>query len=248
MSRTSVSSKIGDFRVESYGSGEPTIMAIGGLAYAPSDFSRLADHTEGTLHVVNNPVHAGAVKRTDDWQQNLREGYANVFRTLQPQYLLGHSCGSFDGVHMLDQLEGLKGLVMLAPPYGKAAMSDSSRREEFGLLDRCLSTLCTDMPDDLYMSILEAHTREYGPRIKDIFRNEVPRTDIVRDINERLLKARSRILIVLGKLDPWNNAERAPFAAGGDFSIASMDTSHYPHVTKPEETAEIIRQWFLTAI
>lgn len=243
MSRNRNSSEFGEFRVDTYGSGEPNTMAIGGLAYAPSDFSLIAEHLEGTLHVVNNPIHTGAVKRTQDWQEWLRLKYADICKALQSKILIGHSCGSFDAVHITKHLPDLEGLVMLAPPYGKAGMSDTSRREDFGLLDRCLAGLCSDLSDHLYAQMLEDHRREYEPKLKDIFRNEIPkRESCIPNINHGMSQARSRILVILATDDPWNN-DADPPSIGNHIDVARMQSGHYPHMSKPMATADMINQW-----
>jgi len=219
------------------------MMAIGGLAYAPSDFSRMADYVEGTLHVIDQPIHVGSVKRMEGWQRWLRTEYARIFRTLGAEYLIGHSCGSFDGAHIANNLPSLKGLVMLTPPYGKAGMSDRSRCEDFGLLDRCLASLCDDMPDDLYRSMLAEHDDEYGLRIKDIYRHEIPKGEsVVRDVIQLMRESRSPILVLLGSQDPWNNGAEPP-AEGEHISVQRMTSGHYPHVTQPEATTQYVHNW-----
>lgn len=234
----------GDFSIRTYGNGTPVSMCVGGLASAPSDFDGFAREMEGTTHVVDNPIHAGKVKRTSQWQSWLRAEYARMFRELDSEYLIGHSCGSYDSIAIAGELPKLRGIVMVAPPSAASvAVSGRGRLERFGLLDLCLADLCGDMPLELYESMLEAHRREYDHRIKDIYKYELPRNtpESHRQIFEVMRQCRVPIEIILGTRDIWNgtlNIEGAPHITKDE-----IDAAHFPHIVQPVEVAATVRKW-----
>ena len=233
----------GDYSISTVGEGKPTIACLGGLAYAPSDFHQVAEKLPGTTHIINNPIHTGAVPRTKEWQENLRNGYSKVLSETKTEYILGHSCGSFDAIHIANDLQSLTGVIMMTPPCGVPGNADEGRKTEFGLLDRCLAGLCEDMPDALYEEMIADHVREYGARVKDIYRNEIPKgTKVVQDILEGMRSSRVPILVLLGTKDPWNLRSGFPFV-GDHVSEQRIENSHYPQRSNPDGVVEITKQW-----
>ncbi|MSR67491.1 hypothetical protein EXS65_01520 [Candidatus Peribacteria bacterium] len=233
----------GDYAISTFGKGTPTVACLGGLAYAPSDFHEVAKQLPGTAHIINNPIHTGAVARSTEWQKNLRGGYARVLNETNADYILGHSCGGFDAINISDDIASLKGLIMLTPPYGLPGNADEGRRTEFGLLDRCLAGLCEDMPDELYEQMIDDHAKEYGARVKDIYRHEIPKgREVVANILERMRSSRVPILVILGSKDPWNLQGDFPFL-GNHVSQRRIDNSHYPQRSNPEGVSTIATEW-----
>lgn len=234
-----------DFSITTYEKEGATTVCLGGLAYHPSDFADVALELPGTIHVVNNPIHTGTKKRTADWQQWLRSGYVDICNTLKADFLVGHSCGGFDALAMKDAIPSLKGVAMITPPYESNGFGDMANRlRDYGLLDLCLTPLCTDLSDAQYENMVVTHHASYGRQMKDIYRHEMPSRDPKHReaILESMRTSRIPLFILLGSKDPWNKD-----TMGKDtpthITVRTIDTNHYPHLSAPKEVAAHITQW-----
>lgn len=240
---------IGEFQVQDYGEGNSTTLCIGGMSYAPQDFARLAALLPGKISVADNPFQAGRIPWTDNFVAELRMLYAQLLDDLQPSVVLAHSCGSFDALHLLEQMPSAECVVLLTPPNGTRAWApESSRMSEYEFLDRCLADLCKDIPDDLYREMLERHKRQYAPTskaMKALYKREMPerRRESIEGIIELLRSARKDILIIFGNSDPWMLVDPGTVEYGQRTTVRRMDAGHFPHVSQPGEVANLITAW-----
>jgi pimeloyl-ACP methyl ester carboxylesterase len=246
---------LGEFSVQTYGTGKPTNVVLGGLAYAPSDFEELAPQLNGTTHVLDNPIHTGKVSRTKDWQEWLRAEYAKLFEALDGDVLIGHSCGGYDGIDVASRTNRTKGMALLTPPTSFSGGMDAGRMQEFGLLDKCLATLCTDISDERYKRMLEEHFREYGNdarRLKDIYRFEPPtKTGITPDlVREQMKRLRLPLLIVTAARDPWNGKDLSAMRDQELLHVrgTKIDANHYAHISQPNDVAAMVNGWSSDAV
>jgi pimeloyl-ACP methyl ester carboxylesterase len=245
------SGKYEEFTVQTFDNGEgPSTMCIGGLAYAPSDFHEYAKGTPGTVHVVDNPIHNGNVERPENWQRFLREKYAMIFKELEADILVGHSCGSYQGLEVAEEIDKLDGLVMITPPYASGSISaNSARIPGYGMLDALLADLSLDMTDDQYKTMLDMHQDEYAGDIrllKSIYKKEIPNNsqESVTAVIQQIEKTRFPILIILGEIDPWNDGTFSIDELSDHVTTVQMkNTGHYPQISKPEDLVGITSEW-----
>jgi len=240
-----------EFNIKTFKNSEgPSTMCIGGLAYAPTDFDKYAQEIPGTVHVVDNPIHNGKIDRPENWQEYLRNKYTMIFEELEADILVGHSCGSYQGLDVAEGIDAIDGLVMITPPYASGSISpNNSRIPDYGILDALLADLSLDMTDKQYQQMLEMHLSEYGhdkKLLKSIYKNEIPNNSIesVQAVLSQIRATRFPILVVLGEIDPWND---------GTFSLDDLpthvtavqmnNTGHYPQISKPVDLAGITKQW-----
>ncbi len=241
--------QVDPFSLEIYGNGDhPRTLALGGLAFAPSDYAGVAEKLPGTTYVVNNPIHTGAVKRTTDWQEYLRSQYAKIFSEFDMDFVIGHSCGSYDAVHVASQSPHVKGLIMLTPPAHLNLPNSVTRLEEYGILDMCLALLSSDLTDEMYARMIASHQIEYGHKIKDIYRHELPDKtgQGMRAIQEKMRALKIPSLIILGKDDPWNKLMTPDRPE--DFShvsVVELEGNHYLHFGNPDRLASVATPWIM---
>lgn len=229
--------------VDRYGNGGPVNVCIGGLAYAPSDMTELGERLEGTTLVLNNPVHTGVMQRTADWQTRLRIMYADFCKEEGADFIIGHSCGSYDAMAIKDEIPSLQGLVMLTPPFAKPSPGQVTRYPEFELLDLCLADICNDISDERYLQMLKDHSREYGPRMKAIYKNEIPTPAMAERILQSMAESRLPLLTILGNLDRWNAPGRFTDRTPSHITLKSIEHGHYPHISNPDLVASLINHW-----
>lgn len=240
---------IGDFRVQEYGDGSTTTLCIGGMSYAPDDFSKLAQLLPGKVSVADNPFQVGRIPWTQTFVAELRVRYASLVEALRPSMIIAHSCGSFDALHLMDDMPSVECLALLTPPNGTRAWApESSRMPEYEFLDRCLADLCKDIPDELYREMLERHKVQYAPTtkaMKTLYKHEMPerRRESISGIIELLRNARKDILIIFGNSDPWMLVDPGTVDYGQKTTVRRMDAGHFPHVSEPEQVATLIAAW-----
>ncbi len=240
---------VGDFRVQEYGRGEPRTLCIGGMSYAPNDYAPLASRLEGTVFVADNPYQARRIPWTTDFVAQLRRRYVELAKLLPTETLIAHSCGSFDALHTQEEMPDVRRMVLMTPPNGtRQWVPESSRLEEFGFLDRCLADLCKDVPDELYRAMLEEHRRLYAPTDRDmkaLYKHEMParRLETVEGLLELMRASRKDLLVVFGKQDPWRLIDPGTVDHGARTTVRQIDTGHFPHVSRPDELTELIRDW-----
>ncbi len=233
-----------NFQIDRYGSGVPVSVCLGGLAYAPSDMVELGARLEGTTFVLNNPIHSGVIQRTQDWQSELRERYAKVCEEMHADFLVGHSCGSFDAIAIQDRIPSLQGVVMLTPPFAKAFSGNNiARYPDFGLLDSCLADICGDIDDERYLQMLQDHDQEYGSRIKDIYKKEMPKPRDVESILRTIGESRLPILTILGTRDRWNQTGTFRDSSSNGKIVKEIQHGHYPHISNPDLVASLMNDW-----
>ncbi len=254
-------SKIGEFTIQTYGDGDPIVMCIGGLASAPSDYADIASRIDGTTHVLNNPIHTGAVQRMEKWRDWLHEQYCQIFKHLGVQYPVGHSGGGLDVIEASQQLSeetDVEGIVTLAPSLHKPSLekfSGERRAYEHGLthinplLDANLSSVCTDLPLEMYLQLAEAHNAEYGAgrRAKDIYSIELKAiVDAASRIIPIMQSSRIPILVIIGEQDPWHNDEDTRLSGHDHITVQRIKgAGHY--VQAPlyaQETSGIMNKKF----
>ncbi len=241
--------EIEGFRIREYGKGDARTLCIGGMSHAPGDYEALAALQAGTVFVADNPFHSGRLEWHGGFVEELRQRYVKLSEHFPCETLIAHSCGSFDVLHIQNQLPDVKRMILLTPPNGtRQWVPESSRLEEFGFLDRCLADLCKDLPDELYRMLLERHRAEYAPNdkhMKQLYRHEMParRQETFEGVLTMMRSSRKQLLVVFGRQDPWLLTEPNGVDHGKNTTVRVVDTGHFPHISQPAVIQQLIDEW-----
>lgn len=233
----------------SVGTGPYTFLWIGGIQHHPEDFlpvaTALADNLTSLL--VTQEVDPAIDVRSAQWPRSLLQHYLNYVDAHECVGVVGHSRGcryALDLAHSRRlRFATLICVLGQKPDYTRISrcrlplLRTDTRTEEM------LRPLVPDIDPLTYAAFIDRHAlyeREHGqprPSVVPEFRRlrtEPPTSDRVEDLEG------TATLVIQATLDPW-------FCEVPETENVRVwrleDAGHYPHVTRPEEVARIMRQW-----
>ncbi len=237
--------------------GEPTdgakLLCIPGLDSTPDDYDVLRRHLR--VDVIQSPFRkrkVDALPRESGWLKAYRDAIRKRLDETGIPIVLGHSCGCFDAVEVSQGNEQVRGIVLMNyPDFSKEVFAPGEPRlSEPNYSDMLLSGLCPDMDVPTYATFIEARSKLYPPQdtlhYKNIYKQETPlyrsEREHVRKILSELLQ---NVLVLSGKKDPWRyeSLESSLGEQLPSHSFVTIDAGHYPHVSQPQNVAQIISTW-----
>lgn len=232
------------------GTGPYTFLWIGGIQHHPEDFLPVATALAGTLRslLVPREVDPHIDVRSPEWSESLLQLYLEYADEHACVGVVGHSRGCRYALDLLTASRGLRFAILICvpgrkPDYTKIARCRLPPRRTDTRTEEMLRPLVPDVDTLTYAAFIDRHAlyeRQHGqpdPSIVPEFRRlrvEPPVSRRLEDVDTATL------LVIHAVLDPWSCDVRET----KNVRVCRLeDAGHYPHVTRPEEVARVVKQW-----
>lgn len=230
-------------------------LRIPGIQDTPDDWGEFSRELDGVLRIDRSLSNTDPTGQSSDaWMATMHAQETQALQDGSYDVLLAHSFGTHRAIGLLQSVTSLKAAVLMNPPRNdiaeRAALRTAetrkawSRREPQTTMENLLWDISLDMNDATFAEFAQRHEEMNGARV------ERRKLSMLFDYLKRGQPFESRLseydgktplLILQSSDDPWR-IDNLPSSEA--VRIVEMERKmHYPHVSDPQATAGIIRDW-----
>lgn len=230
-------------------------LRIPGIQDTPDDWADISHELDGVIRIdrsVGNIDPTGLHR--DEWMGKMLSQEASVLEQGRHDILMAHSFGTHRAIGLTQRMTSIKAAVLMNPPRNdiaeRAALrtaetrSTWSRREPETTMENLLWDVSLDMSDQTFADFAKRHEQANGSRadrkklsaLFDYLKNSTP-------FGQRLeaYEGDTPLLVLQSSDDPWRIEN---LRNSKSVRIVELQRKmHYPHVSDPQTTANIIRDW-----
>lgn len=230
-------------------------LRIPGIQDTPDDWVDFSHELDGVMRIdrsLGNLDPTGLSR--DEWIGKMLSQEAGVLGQGNYDVLMAHSFGTHRAIGLAQKMTSVKAAILMNPPRNdiadravirsSATQSTWSRREPETTMENLLWDVSLDMNDRTFADFAKRHEQVNGSRadrkklsmLFDHLKNSKP-------FGHRLeeYEGDTPLLVLQSSDDPWRIEN---LRDSKSVRIVEMQRKmHYPHVSDPQTTAGIIRDW-----
>ncbi len=230
-------------------------LRIPGIQDTPDDWGEFSHELDGVVRIDRSLTNTDPTgQSSDEWMTRMHVQESQALRDGNYDVLLAHSFGTHRAIGLLQSVTSLKAAVLMNPPRNDIAERTAlrtaetrnawSRREPETTMENLLWDISLDMNDATFAEFARQHEKMNGTRVErkklsmlfDYLKNGTPFEKRLNEYN-----GTTPLLILQSSDDPWR-IDNLP--SSEVVRIVEIERKmHYPHVSDPQATAGIIRDW-----
>lgn len=231
-------------------------LRIPGIQDSPEDWAQLAQEFRGSICIDSTLRNTDPTNLSrEEWMTQMMADETEALQRGGHEILIAHSYGAHRAIDLVQQCTSIKAAVLLNPARNhileRSIMEPNqthavprSQRGPRTTTENLLWNVSLDMTDKTFENFAKRHEQMSGAkserrklaRLFEFLRNGIP-------AQERLeaYQGTAPLLVIQSSDDPWRveNLHATEFVR-----IVELERKmHYPHVSDPEKTATVIRDW-----
>lgn len=230
-------------------------LRIPGIQDTPDDWGDFSHELDGIMRIdrsLGNIDPTGLSR--DEWMGKMLSQEAGALGQGHYDVLMAHSFGTHRAIGLAQQMTSIKAAVLMNPPRNdiaeRAALRSAetrstwSRREPETPMENLLWDVSLDMNDRTFADFARRHEEVSGSRperkkLSVLFDYLKSSTPFGRRLEE--YEGDTPLLVLQSSDDPWriDNLRESKSVR----IVELQRKMHYPHVSDPQTTASIIRDW-----
>jgi len=230
-------------------------LRIPGIQDNPDDWTDISHELNGVMRIdrtLGNIDPTGLSR--DEWMATMLSQEAGILEQERYDVLIAHSFGTHRAISLAQHTTSIKAAVLLNPPRNdiaeRAAVQTAEtrstwlRKEPQTTMENLLWDVSLDMHDQTFANFAKRHEQMNGSRVErkklsalfEYLKNSTPFAHQL----ERY-EGETPLLVVQSSDDPWRmeNLRDSKLVR----VVELQRKMHYPHVSDPQATASIIRDW-----
>lgn len=230
-------------------------LRIPGIQDAPDDWGEFSRELDGVVRLDRSLANTDPTGHNSDaWMTKMHAQESQALRDGSYDVLLAHSFGTHRAIGLLQEATALKAAVLMNPPRNDIAERTAlrtaqtrnawSRKDPETTMENLLWDVSLDMNDATFAEFARRHEKMNGTRVErrklsmlfEYLKNGTPFEKRLKEYD-----GKTPLLIVQSSDDPWR-IDNLPSSQA--VRVVEMERKmHYPHVSDPQATAGIIRDW-----